>query len=72
MERSGTSWGTLKEVWDRSRDPRGGPGRVGGPSGRCGTGRRLLGRSRMGQGTLGEVRDWMGRSGTVRGTLGAV
>ena len=39
--------GNLGEVLDRSGDPRGGPGRDGGPSRRPGTG----------QGTLEEVRD---------------
>ena len=39
--------GTLGEVRDGSGDPPYNPGRVGGPSGRSGTG----------QGTIGEVRD---------------
>ena len=38
---------TIIEVWEESGDPRGGPGRVGGLSRRCGTDRW----------TLGEVRD---------------
>ena len=66
--------GTLGEVWDGSLDPRGGPGRIGGPSSRSGTGR----------GTRWEVRDSSldprggsqlvggpsGRSGTGQGTIG--
>ena len=61
--------GTLREVWDGSEEPRGGPGRFVGPSDRSGTGR----------GTLVEVRDGSGvpkrfgapseRSGMGRGTL---
>ena len=39
--------GTLGKVQDGSVDPRGGPGRIGGPTGWFGTGR----------GILGEVRD---------------
>ena len=35
-------WNTLREVWDGSVHPEGGPGRVGTPSGRCGTGRDTL------------------------------
>ena len=60
--------------------------RVGGPSGRFGTGRGTLGEVGKGRGTLREVRDgswdpqrdpkWVrgpsGRSGTGRGTLGEV
>ena len=66
--------GTLEEVWDGSGDPRDGPGRVEG----------LTGRFMTGQGTIGKVRDWSrvsrggperveglsGRSGTGRWTLG--
>ena len=59
---------TLGEVRDGSGDPRGGPGRVEGPSGSSGTGRGTLGEvwdgsrdprgvPEMGRGTLGEVRD---------------
>ena len=47
LRRSGKGQGTLKEVWDGSGDPRGVPGRVGGPSETSVTG----------QGTHGEVRD---------------
>ena len=54
---SGRCQGTLGEVWDESRDSRGGPGRVGGPSGRSRTGRATFGRSERCQGTLGEVWD---------------
>ena len=61
LEETGTDRGTLGEVRDGLRDPRGGPalwsgdplrglGRVGGLSARSGTGR----------GTLGEVRDGLG------------
>ena len=60
---SKTSWGTLEEVRDWSRDLRRGTKWVGRSSGRFGTGR----------GTLGEVRDGLGpswRSGTGQGTLG--
>ena len=46
---SETGRGTLLEVWDGKGDTRGGPGQVGGPSGRSG----------MGRGTHGEVRDWL-------------
>ena len=42
MRRLGTGRGTLEEVWDRSEDPRRGPGLVGGLSGRSGTGRETL------------------------------
>ena len=51
--------GTHGEVWDRSRDPRGGPGRVGGNSGRSGTCR----------GTIVKVQD---RLGDPRGGPGLV
>ena len=62
LDRSGTIneiedlSGNLGEVQDGSRDPRGGPGSVGGPSGRSGTGR----------GTQREVRE---ASGNPRGGL---
>ena len=46
----GTYRGTLGEVRDGSEDPRKGPGRVGGPSGK----------SWKGPGTLPEVQDWSG------------
>ena len=58
--------GTLGEVRDRSGDPWGYPGRIGGPlwlsetgRGTLGEGRvgRLSGRSGMGLGTVGDVRD---------------
>ena len=55
---------TLEEVRDGSGDPQGGPGRIGVPSVRSGTGR----------GTLGYVRDefWdpLGGPGRVGGTQG--
>ena len=51
--------GTLGEVRDTSRDPRGGPGQIRGPSERSGTG----------QGTLWEVRDG---SGDLRGGPGRI
>ena len=51
--------GTREEVWVGSRDPRGGPGQVEGPTGRCGTDR----------GSPEEV--WDG-SGDSRGGLGRV
>ena len=35
--RSETDWGTIPDIWDGSRDPRGDLGRVGGPSRRSGT-----------------------------------
>ena len=54
MGRSRTGWGTLGEVRDGSEDPRGGPGRVGGPLERSGMGRGTLGKVRR---TLREVRD---------------
>ena len=84
--KSGTGRGTLGKVRDWSEDPRGGSGRVGGPTGRFGTVR----------GTVEEVRDglvyprispgrvpgpaeWTGDHlggpgdlGEVRGTLGKV
>ena len=58
-----TCRGTLWEVRDGSRDPRGDPGRVEGPTGRSGTGRGTIGEIR---GTFGEVR-W--NLWEVRGTL---
>ena len=48
---------TLGVVRDRSGDPWGGPGRVGGPSGRSWTGR----------GTLEEIRDGSGDPRETRG-----
>ena len=52
------------EIRDGSADPRGGPGRVGGPSGRYETGRGTIGEIRDGSwhtlggsGLVGEVRD---------------
>ena len=65
---SGTCPGTLQDVWDGSGDNRGGPGRVGGPSWRLGTGRgnppkgsgQLIGPSkkyRTGRGIIGEARN---------------
>ena len=62
LGRTGTGRGTLKEVWDRLRDHRGFPGRVGGTSLSFGMGRR----------NFGDVRDGSGRSGTGRKTLGEV
>ena len=44
----------LGEVRDGSGEPPGGPGTVGGPSRRSGTGRVHYGKSRMGRGTHGE------------------
>ena len=62
--------GTLREDKDVSIYPRRGPGRVGGPSSRSGTGQGTIGRSGtgrgpsrrygMGQGTLGEVQNGSG------------
>ena len=51
----GPGWGTVGEVRDLSGERWGGPGMVGGPSGR----------SEMGRGTVGKVLDWSGdpRSG---------
>ena len=51
---------TLPKVWDRSGDPRRGPGLVGGPFLRSGTG----------WGTLGEVQDWSGALSEVRDRSG--
>ena len=44
-------------VWDISEDAWIGVGRVGGPSGKPGTGRRTLGEVLDGSGYHGEVRD---------------
>ena len=55
MGRSGTGQGTLGEVWDGLGDPRGGWGRVGGPTGSSG----------MGRGKLGEI--WEGLVDPLRG-----
>ena len=56
-------WGTIGEVRDGSGDHRGGPGQVGRPTGRFGTGQK----------TLGEIRDRSedprGGPGTGRETL---
>ena len=70
MGRSGTSRGTLGEFRDGSRNPRGGPGRLGDPQGglgwvglplgRSGTSWGTLGKFRVGSGDLGEVRDGLG------------
>ena len=49
-DRFGTGQGNLGEFRDWSGDTRGGPGRVGGPTGR----------SRTGRGTLDKVRDGLG------------
>ena len=76
---SGTGRGThkevpngLKELRDVSQDSRRGPGRVGGPSRRSGTGRETLGMVRDGSGDtrggLGRVAGLSGRSGMGRGT----
>ena len=55
--RTGTSQGTLGEVWDGSGDPRVGPVMVWGPSGRSGMGRGPTRRFGKGRGTLGQVRE---------------
>ena len=65
-----TGLGTLLEFQDGLGDAQEGPGRVGGPSGWSGTGRRTLGkvrdgsgppgRSEMGRGTLRKVRAGLG------------
>ena len=79
-------WGTLGMVRDGSEDPREGPGRGRGPSGRSGTGLRTLGAVRDRSGHTQKVRDgsgyspegtgwvWglLGRSETGLGTLGEV
>ena len=57
MGRSGTGPMAFPEVRDGSGDPRGGPERVKGPSGRFVMGRGTLGEFRDGSGTLGEVRN---------------
>ena len=64
-------WGTLKEVRDRSGDPTGGPGRVGGPSGMFEMGwealivvRDELGDPRKGPRRVGAL---LGRFGTGQG-----
>ena len=61
---------TLKEVLDGSGDPQGGPERVGGLSGRSGTGRGHSGMPGTVWGTLGDFRDGSGCSGMVRLNLG--
>ena len=77
--RSETDHGTIGEVWDSSgdpgevrdgsEDPRGGPGRVGGPSRRSGTGWGTLREFRNGsldsRGSLGRVGGPWGGSGRV-------
>ena len=68
-QRSGTGRGTLEEVQDGSRDPPGGPGRVGGPSGKSWKEQGIPGMFVTGQRTLGEVGD---RWGDTRGGLGRV
>ena len=59
---------TINEVRDWLGDPRGGPGRVGGPTGRSGTGLRTYGEVRDELGDpwegLGQVGGPSGRSGT--------
>ena len=60
MGRSGMGCLTLGEVRDGSGDPRGGPGRVEGPSGWYGQGR----------GTLGEVWDELGEHRGGPGRVG--
>ena len=67
--RSGTGWGTLREVRNGSGDLLAGSRRVRGPSGWCGTSRGTLGMFVTGQGTHGEIRDGLGRCGTGRETL---
>ena len=65
---------TLREVRYGSGDPRGGPVRVEGLSGRFVTGRGTLGEARDGLGSLEEVwdgsRDLRGRPLLVAGPLG--
>ena len=51
LGKSRTVRSTIREVQDGSRDPRKGPGQVGGPFTRSGTGR----------GTLEKVRDGLGK-----------
>ena len=67
---------TLEEVRDGSEDPRGSPGRVGGPSGWSGTVLSTIGEIQDGSGDLqggpGRVNGPLGRFGTVRQTLGLV
>ena len=66
-------WGTLPEVRDRSGETLGGPGRVGGPSRRSGTGRGTLSKvwDRLGDPPRGlrRARELSRRSGTGRVTL---
>ena len=65
-----------REIRDGSRDPQGGPERVGGPLGRSGTGRSTLGevwdRSEDPRGGPGRVGVLLGWSTTGRSTLGEV
>ena len=51
--------GTLEEVRDRSWDPQGDPGQVGGPSGRTGMGQWTLGEVWDGSRALKEVLEWL-------------
>ena len=69
MRWSETGQGTLDDVLDGSRDPWRGPGLVGRPTGRSGTGWGTNGEVRYGLGTFGEVRDGLGNT---RGGLGRV
>ena len=57
-----TNQWTIREVRDRSQDPRGVPGWVGGPMERFGTGRVPLGRFETGWGGAGRVGGPTGRS----------
>ena len=78
-EWSGTGWGTLGEVQDRSRDPpvglrrvrdaRGGQGRVRRPLGRFETCLGNLPEVWDGSGTFGEVRDWSRHSRNFQGRV---
>ena len=78
--KSGTGRGNLGEVWDGSGDPRKGPGRVVGTTGRSETGLGTLGVVRETleefRGTLGKVRGPLGKERRtlreVLGTLGEV
>ena len=86
LGRSGMVQGTLGEVWDGSGENRAGlervvdswvgPVRVGGPTGRSGTGRGTLKVARDGlrepRGGPGRVGGPLRKSGTGWGTLGEV
>ena len=66
-DRSGDPQGGLErveEVRDGSRDPRGRPGRVGGPSGGMGRVKGPLKWSGMGRETFREVQNGLERCGT--------